>query len=70
MGTKLTTILVVDADRTIRTLVGAFLEDAGYTVLVAADAGEIPRIFAPHSKEFELTFRWRFSTAQLESQPR
>jgi CheY-like chemotaxis protein len=31
MGTKLTTILVVDDDRTIRRLVRAFLEDAGYT---------------------------------------
>jgi DNA-binding response OmpR family regulator len=54
MGTKLTTILVVDDDRTIRTLVGAFLEDAGYTVLVAADGVEGVSVFKQHQSDIAL----------------
>ena len=40
MATKRATILVVDDDRAIRRLMEAALEDAGYTVLVAADGVE------------------------------
>ena len=54
MGTKLTTILVVDDDRTIRTLVRAFLEDAGYTVLVAADGVEGVSVFKQHQSDIAL----------------
>ena len=54
MGTKLTTILVVDDDRTIRMLVRAFLEDAGYTVLVAADGVEGVSVFKQHQSDIAL----------------
>ena len=53
MGTKLTTILVVDDVRTIRTLVGAFLEDAD-TVLVAADGVEGISVFKQHQSDIAL----------------
>jgi DNA-binding response OmpR family regulator len=49
-----TTILVVDDDRDIRTLVGAFLEDAGYTVLVAADGIEGVGVFKQHQSNIAL----------------
>jgi DNA-binding response OmpR family regulator len=54
MDTKLTTILVVDDDHAIRTLVAAFLEDAGYTVLVAADGVEGVSVFQQRQSDIAL----------------
>jgi len=54
MGAKLTTILVVDDDCAVRTLVGAFLEDAGYRVLVAADGVEGVSVFKQHQSDIAL----------------
>lgn len=54
MGTKRTTILVVDDDRAIRRLMEAVLEDAGYTVLVAADGVEGVSVFKQHQHDIAL----------------
>jgi two-component system cell cycle sensor histidine kinase/response regulator CckA len=54
MDNTLTTILVVDDDRVIRTLVGASLEHAGYTVLVAADGVEGVSVFKQHQSDIAL----------------
>ena len=49
-----TTILVVDDDRTIRTLMQVALERAGYCVLVAADGEEGLHVFRQHRDRIAL----------------
>jgi two-component system, cell cycle sensor histidine kinase and response regulator CckA len=48
------TILVVDDDRAVLTLVGAFLERGGYTVLTASDGAEAVSIFQQHQERIAL----------------
>jgi len=48
------TILVVDDDRTIRTLVRAFLEGGGYTVLTASDGAEGFHVFQQYQESIAL----------------
>jgi two-component system, cell cycle sensor histidine kinase and response regulator CckA len=54
MDTKRRTILVVDDDSNIRRLVEVLLEDAGYSVLVAADGIEGINVFKRHQPEIAL----------------
>jgi CheY-like chemotaxis protein len=54
METKRTTILVVDDDHIIRKLVGAVLEHAGYTVLVASDGVEGVTAFKQYQPDIAL----------------
>jgi two-component system cell cycle sensor histidine kinase/response regulator CckA len=54
MDTKRRTILVVDDDRNIRRLVEVVLEDAGYSVVVAADGIEGVSVFKQHQPEIAL----------------
>ena len=49
-----TTILVVDDDRTVRTLMQIALERAGYRVLVAADGEEGLHVFRQHRDRIAL----------------
>jgi two-component system cell cycle sensor histidine kinase/response regulator CckA len=48
------TILVVDDDRAVRTLVGAFLKRAGFSVLTASDGAEAVSIFQQHREKIKL----------------
>ena len=48
------TILVVDDNRAVRTLVGAFLKHAGFSVLTARDGAEAVSIFHQHQRKIDL----------------
>lgn len=48
------TTLLVDDDRAIRTLVAAYLERAGYTVLTASDGEEGLSVFRLHQDDISL----------------
>ena len=54
MDNRFATILVVDDDRAIRTLVRASLEHAGYSVLVAADGVEGVSVFKQRQPDIAL----------------
>jgi CheY-like chemotaxis protein len=54
MDTERRTILVVDDDRSIRGLVGAVLEHAGYAVLAAADGVEGVSVFKQYQPDIAL----------------
>ena len=54
LDTETQTILLVDDDAAVRTLVTAFLESAGYAVLIAADGVEGLRVFQQHQDSIAL----------------